>query len=94
MAEMDASPGDEVIAALLAQEEVREILRRTLAEIEVDTPLEQMPYDAQASLLSALISESVVTIGAGREMPMLEFLELLESEEDEAAEGRSAKDAN
>jgi hypothetical protein len=91
---MNASPGDEVIAALLAQEEVRDLLRRTLAENNVDTPLEHMPYDAQASLLSALISESVVTIGPGQEMPMLEFLELLESEEDEGAEERGARDAN
>jgi hypothetical protein len=35
-----------------------------------------------------------VTIGPGREMSMLEFLELLEAEEDEAAgEGQSPKDA-
>jgi hypothetical protein len=93
-AEIDSLPADDLIAALLSQEGVRDILSQALAENGIDTPLEQMPYDEQASLLSELISEGVVTIGPGREMSMLEFLELLEAEEDEAAgEGQSPKDA-
>ncbi len=84
MSDPNAPPlSSDLLASLLASDEVRDAMRTMLQHNGFPHALEDIPRPALENLLAAMIKDGVITVGPGRILSQEEVLALFDEESDD-----------